>query len=65
MTIKNAQKILAEIGVSLRKTDCGEFRVNFKGGREDSAYYTNCIHDAIETGKAMIFGLPENLKNLA
>jgi hypothetical protein len=38
--------------VTLRKTD-GEYRVNVRGGTEASAYYTNDLWDAINTGEVM------------
>lgn len=31
----------------------GEFRINFAGGREATAYYTNDAWDALETAKRM------------
>lgn len=31
----------------------GEYRVNYRGGSEDTAYYTNDRADAIETARAM------------
>jgi len=38
--------------MSLRKRD-GEYRVNFRGESESTAYYTNDIQDAVNTGVAM------------
>jgi hypothetical protein len=52
MTIKEAIKELQNIGIVLTKS-VGEFRVNFRGGSEATAYYTNDLEDAVETGKSM------------
>jgi hypothetical protein len=30
-----------------------EYRVNFRNGREATAYYTNDLQDALDTGQAM------------
>lgn len=53
MTIKQAKDELASLGISLRKTEFGEFRVNFRGDPEGGAYYTNDLDDAVTTGYAM------------
>jgi len=55
MTLKEAKSRLTKIGVTISKKD-GEYRVNMKGGKEDSAYYTNDIDDAFGTGVAMAKG---------
>lgn len=52
MTINAAKQIVQSMGCTLRKTD-GEFRVNFKGAAEDTAYYTNDLFDAVETARLM------------
>lgn len=49
--------ILSSLNITLRKIN-GEFRVNYKGGRESSAYYTDDLQDAFDTGKAMHYNLP-------
>jgi len=44
---------LRSLGLTIRKTD-GEFRVAFRGnGHEDSAYYTDDLQDAYDTGRQM------------
>lgn len=53
LTIRNAKKVMAEINVVLIHND-GEYRVNFKGGKEATAYYTNDLSDAVGTGFAMV-----------
>ena len=51
-TLKEAREILTPLGVVITAQD-GEYRVNFKGGKEDTAYYTDDISDAVGTGKMM------------
>lgn len=53
MTIKAAKAYLRPLGIVITKTAYGEYRVNFKGGREETAYYTNDLKDAVGTGAAM------------
>lgn len=51
-TLKEAQKTLKAVGMSISKKD-SEYRVNYKGGKESTAYYTDDLSDAVATGKAM------------
>ena len=51
-TLAQAKAKLREFNLVLTKNE-GEYRVNFKGGREASAYYTDDINDAVCTGFAM------------
>jgi hypothetical protein len=51
-TIALAKETLRDFGVALTHDD-GEFRVNKRGGREATAYYTNDLDDAVSTGIAM------------
>lgn len=54
MRFRDAQKELSAVGMSLKKTGYdNEHRVNYKGGKEETAYYTDDIHDAVATGHAM------------
>jgi hypothetical protein len=49
MTIQEAKQGLREDhGMELTERD-GEFRVNFIGGEEETAYYTEDMADAINT----------------
>jgi len=48
ITLKDAIKLLAAKSISLTKKE-GEYRVNVKGGKEATAYYTNDLDDAIGT----------------
>ena len=53
MTYMQACAILTPLRITLRKWD-GEYRVNWRvvdGGTEETAYYTDDIEDAVETGK--------------
>lgn len=58
MNFKDAKKAVSEMtdsngpGMVLTK-NCDEFRVNFKGGKESTAYYTNDLEDAVMTAKSM------------
>ncbi len=52
LTLAKAKKLLQAEQMSLRKRD-GEYRVNFKNGKEASAYYTNALDDAVLTGVYM------------
>jgi hypothetical protein len=53
MTIEEARRILSSRGIVLRHQD-GEFRVNYVRGREETAYYTNDLDDAVRTGLVMV-----------
>jgi len=52
MTLAEAKKACSEIGCVLTKRD-GEYRVNFRGGNEATAYYTNDLRDAVLTAAQM------------
>ena len=51
-TKKTLAKELSARGVSLTSKD-GEHRVNLHGHQEESAYYTDDLHDAYQTGRHM------------
>lgn len=53
MTIRDAKLEVAKLGMVLSKTEHGEFRVNFKGGSEATAYYTDDLDDAVGTARLM------------
>lgn len=49
-----AKARLAPLGVTINwKASTDEYRVNFIGGKEATAYYTNDLRDAVGTGEAM------------
>lgn len=52
LSLTNIRRRLAKIGITIWKRD-DEYRVNFRAGREATAYYTNDIEDALNTGFAM------------
>lgn len=52
MTLRDAKAILRTYHMTLRHKD-GEYRVNFAGGSEATAYYTNDLDDAFATAKSM------------
>src|SRR3954464_2844459 len=52
-TMKEVRIALSLYGVSVTKTEDGEFRVVLQGETEKSAYYTDDADDAIGTGKLM------------
>jgi hypothetical protein len=54
MTLKKAKAKLKPLGVTItRRVATGEYRVNFVGGVEPTAYYATDLKDAVETGEAM------------
>lgn len=55
-SLKEAREILkreTQGVVVIEVHDCGEYRVNKKGGREATAAYTSDLTDAVGTGIAM------------
>ena len=53
MTLRKAREILRAVDVVIRRTDYGEYRVCVRGCGEESAYYTNDLEDAVDTGRMM------------
>ena len=54
ITIEEARFYFRALGMSLRKTEFGEFRINFRHGAESTAAYEDDLPAAIGTGLAMI-----------
>ena len=54
MNITKTIDAIRQLDMSCKRTAEGEFRVNFKGGSESTAYYTSDSDDAIATAKAMM-----------
>ena len=52
MTQSEVKAKLAAVGISFRGRD-NEYRVNYRGGSEATAYYTTDLDDALETGRVM------------
>lgn len=53
MTRTEALKGIRAMGMKVKITEDGEFRVNYPGADEATAYYTDDPEDAYETAKAM------------
>lgn len=53
MTVKEAATTLKAHNVTIKRSEGNEFRVNFKGGKEATAYYTSDLEDAVLTGISM------------
>ena len=53
LTFAEVRQRLDMFRMTISKTSSGEYRVNFAGGSEDSAYYTSDLDDALATGKAL------------
>jgi hypothetical protein len=54
LPFKRAQAEVRAMGLTLtRKAETDEYRVNFAGGKESTAYYTNDLADAIGTARHM------------
>lgn len=52
MTLATAKQFLSTMGMKITKSN-DEYRVNFKNGNEATAYYTDDLDDAVNTGIAM------------
>jgi len=52
LTLEQAKNELKDHDIIITKKD-DEYRVNFRGGKEDTAYYTSDLGDAVGTGKQM------------
>lgn len=58
LTQKDLFKLVRELGLSIKKTEYGEYRINYKDRGEASAYYTDDRDDALATARAMIYKTP-------
>ncbi len=54
ITAGAARLAFARLGMALRVTEFGEFRVNFQRGEEATAAYESDLPSAIDTGLAML-----------
>lgn len=52
LTFKAAQSLLRAYNMTIRKVE-NEYRVNFKGGKEETAAYETDLQAAIDTAIAM------------
>lgn len=53
VTVKQTQARVRDLGLSAKRED-GEWRINFPGGHEGTAYYTEDNDDAYATSEAMV-----------
>lgn len=57
MKFNEVKAELRNYGMTIKREKLGsyshEYRVNFIGGTEESAYYTDDLRDASDTGRAM------------
>jgi hypothetical protein len=53
LTMKHARATLAPLGMTIKRTEWEEFRVNVANGREETAYYATDLEDALLTGIEM------------
>ena len=54
ITAATARLAFQRLGMTLRKTEYGEFRINFRHGEEATAAYESDLPAAIDTGLAML-----------
>jgi hypothetical protein len=54
LTLGAVRDELRAVGMSIVKTEWDDFRVNYRGGPERTAYYTGDLTDARDTGLAMM-----------
>lgn len=53
---KEVEQIVSQMGLTIKRiANTDEYRVNYKNGREATAYYTNDLEDAYLTAYAMSF----------
>ena len=53
MTLQEAKSIARHLGLTLRKVRSGDYRVNFRDGKEPAPYYTDDLEDAVNTAVEM------------
>jgi len=51
--IQQAKSIARHLGLTLRQVRSGDYRVNFRGGNEMTAYYTDSLENAVNTAVEM------------
>lgn len=56
LTLTEAKRRAADHGCVLSRDLDGEIKVNFRGGSEPTAYYTDDLLDAVQTAGAMAAG---------
>ena len=63
LTQDDVKGALRNLGLTFRSRD-GEFRVNYRGGTEGTAYYTDDLSDALDTGREMAAYLARKAQQL-
>ena len=53
MTLGEAKSVARHLGLTLRKVRSSDYRVNFRDGNENTAYYTVSLEDAVNTAVKM------------
>lgn len=53
MTNATVKREVKAVGLVATRTECDEWRVNYRGGSEATAYYTDDADDAVATARAM------------
>jgi hypothetical protein len=53
MTHQEAKSIARHLGLTLRKVRSGDYRVNFRDGKDSTAYYTDTLEDAVRAAVEM------------
>jgi hypothetical protein len=53
MRLQEAKSIARHLGLTLRKVRSGDYRVNFRDGNENTAYYTDSLEDAVNAAVEM------------
>jgi len=55
LTLRSVRQSLRAVGMAItHSAELGEYRVNYRGGNEATAYYTGDLTDARDTGLAMM-----------
>jgi hypothetical protein len=53
MTHQEAKSIARHLGLTLRKVRSGDYRINFRDGKDSTAYYTDTLEDAVRAAVEM------------
>lgn len=53
LTQATVKAALRDLGITFKKTEWNEYRVNYAGGNEDTAAYETDLESAFDTGKSM------------
>ena len=53
ITLQEAKSVARHLGLTLRKVRSGDYRVNFRDGNENMAYYTDDLEDAVSAAVEM------------